>query len=91
MARPRVFTKMVTSEAKYQPAVRITFKGKDQSDYFSLNKIAKEDFETNQTALARLIICEWLKKYRENKKAGRPTGTQQMTMILRGQKPGKEG
>jgi hypothetical protein len=78
---------MLPKDAKYMPAIRITFTGKDQSDYFSLNKIATEDFETNQTALARLIITEWLRDYREKKKAGKSTGTQQMVMILRGEKP----
>lgn len=90
MARTRVFTQMVSKDAKYKPAVRIVFTGKDQADYFSLNKIAKEDFETNQTNLARLIICEWLREYREKKKAGKPTGTQQMIMILKGEKPKKK-
>lgn len=91
MARTRVFNKPVTKDAKYKPAVRIVFAGKYQSDYFSLNKIANEDFETNQTNLARIIICEFLKDYREKKKAGKPTGTQQMVMILRGEKAPKKG
>lgn len=82
MARTRVFTKMVPADAKYMPAIRIQFKGKYQAEYFSLRKIAEEDFQSNQTALGRLIICDWLKDYRERKAAGRPTGTQQMVMIL---------
>jgi len=90
MARPRVFTQMVPKDAKYKPAVRIEFFGKYQADYFSLNKIAKEDFDTNQTALARQIICDFLRIYREKKAAGRPTGTQQMAMILRGETPKKK-
>lgn len=90
MPRTRVFTRMVGADAKYQPAVRIEFKGKYQSDYFSLKKFAEEDFGTTQTALARLIICEKLKEMRERKKDGKPIATQQMVMILRGEKPPKK-
>lgn len=79
---------MVGKDAKYQPAVRIVFKGKDQSDYFSLKKTAEEDFETTQTALGRLIICDWLKMYRDLKKAGHAKKAQQMVMILKGEKKG---
>jgi len=85
MGKKRVFTKMVSADAKYQPAIRIQFKGKDQSDYFSLYKIAAEDFEIPGTSLGRLIICQWLKQYREKKKNGGP-GAQQMVLILRGSK-----
>jgi hypothetical protein len=73
---------MVGADAKYMPAVRIEFKGKRQSDYFSLKKFAEEDFNTTQTALARLIICDKLKEMREKKKEGKPIATQQMVMIL---------
>lgn len=83
MSRTRVFTKMVAADAKYQPAVRIVFKGKCQSDYFSLKKIAEEDFDTNQTDLGRKIICDWLNQYRESKKTGEIKKTQQMVLILR--------
>lgn len=86
MSRTRVFTKMVGSDAKYQPAVRIVFKGKDQSDYFSLKKIAEDDFDVTQTALGRLIICDWLRNYRDIKKAGHSAKAQQMVMILKGEK-----
>lgn len=97
MGRKRVFTKMVSKDAKYQPAIRITFKGKDQSDYFSLKKIAEEDFAPiTQTGLGRLIICDWLREYREHKREGRTAKAQQMVMILTGTKKtakpaGKEG
>lgn len=83
MGKKRVFTKMVAADAKYQPAIRIQFKGKDQSDYFSLYKVAKEDFEMPGTTLGRLIICQWLKAYREKKRNGGP-GAQQMVLLLRG-------
>ena len=90
MPRTRVFTRPVNKEAKYQPAIRVEFAGKYQVDYFSLRKIAEEDFETSQTALARLILSEWARVYRENKAAGKPLGVQQMVMILRGEKPPKK-
>lgn len=83
MSRTRVFTKMVAADAKYQPAVRIVFKGKYQSDYFSLKKIAEEDFDTNQTDLGRKILCDWLNQYREHKKNGDTKKSQQMVLILR--------
>lgn len=94
MSRTRVFTKMVAADAKYQPAVRIVFKGKYQSDYFSLKKIAEEDFDTNQTDLGRKILCDWLNQYREHKKNGDAKKSQQMVLILRnGRKklPSKKG
>lgn len=84
---------MVSKESKRQPAIRIDFKGKFQADYFSLNKIAVEDFMTNQTALARQILSDWVKQYREAKAGGKVGGYQQMVLILKGskngQKPGK--
>ena len=95
MARTRVFTKMVPGDSESMPAIRIEFKGKYQVDYFSLRKVAEEDFETNQTMLARLILHDWLLAWREGKIKG--PSVQQMNMILRKdrgailQKPKKKG
>jgi hypothetical protein len=90
MPRTRVFTKMVARDAERKPAIRVEFNGKYQVDYFSIRKIAEEDFGTSQTALSRLILSEWVKEYREKKAAGKPLGVQQMVMILRGEKPPKK-
>ena len=92
MPRPRTFKNMVPKESERQPAIRIEFRGKFQAEYFSLNKIAVEDFEMSQTALARCILVDWVKQYRESKKAGKVGGYQQMVLILKGAKqaPGKD-
>lgn len=89
MGRKRTFTKMVSGESERQPAVRITFKGKYQHDYFTLANAADEMSEicgepVTQTHLGRLIISDWLKLWREKRAKG--TGTQQMVMILAGAK-----
>jgi hypothetical protein len=73
MGKKRVFTKMVKKDAPRQPAVRIPFKGKFQVDYFTLIKAAEERGET-QTGLARLIISDWLKLWRDRK--GDPSARQ---------------
>ena len=83
MPRPRVFTQMVSKDAKYQPAIRIEFAGKYQSDYFSLRKIAENDFETTQTNLGRLIICDWLRLYRERLKEKGGLPADQMGLDLK--------
>lgn len=89
MSKKRVFTKMVSKDAKYQPAIRVEFRGRFQSDYFSLKKTAETDFDgLTQTGLARLIICDWLKKYRDSKENGVGPKTQQMVMILTGTRDG---
>lgn len=90
MGKKRVFTKMVPADAKYQPAVRIQFKGKHQSDYFSLKKIAEEEFSTNQTNLGRLIICEWLNNFRTARKNGADGKVKQMVLNLSGGKTAKK-
>ncbi|HEX6827178.1 MAG TPA: hypothetical protein VF077_12745 [Nitrospiraceae bacterium] len=90
MPRTRVFTRMVPNDADRKPAIRVEFNGKYQVEYFSIRKIAEEDFGTSQTALSRLILCEWARQYREKKAAGKPLGVQQMVMILRGEKPPKK-
>lgn len=83
MSKTRVFTKMVSGDSPRMPAIRIAFKGKYQVDYFSLNKIAAEDFETAGTTLGRQVIHEWILNYRRKKEEGKPTGAEQMSMILR--------
>lgn len=90
MPRTRVFTRMVPNDAERKPAIRVEFNGKYQVEYFSLRKIAEEDFGTSQTALSRLILSEWARAYREKKAAGKPLGVQQMVMILKGEKAHKK-
>lgn len=88
MTRTRVFTKMLPGDSPKMPAIRIEFRGKYQVDYFSVNKIAKEDFENSTgTSLARLILHEWLMDYQRRKREGRGlAGNQQMVMILSGER-----
>lgn len=50
--------------------------------YFSLNKIAVEDFETNQTDFCRRVLIDWLLRYRTEKKAGNMKGCRQMLLNL---------
>lgn len=85
MGKKRVFTKMLPSDSEKMPAIRVEFRGKYQVDYHSLNKIANEDFETSGTALSRLVLHEWIRDYQRKKREGKPTGTQQMVMILKGE------
>lgn len=79
MTRARVFK---TPDSKKTPAIRIEFKGKNLMNYFSLNKVAVEDFETNQTDLCRRILVDWLSLYRNEKKAGNDTACRKMLLRL---------
>ena len=65
MTRKRMFHRPVSKGAKKLPAIRITFRGVNQLDYFALRKIAeKEDgFNTTQTNLARMIISDWVRDW----------------------------
>lgn len=64
------------------PAVRIEFRGAVLNEYFSLRKVAREDFGVTQTELGRKIICEWLKRYREAVKGKEEKIVRQMTLAL---------
>jgi len=79
VSRAIKFTKAVAGE---KPAVRIEFAGRVLNDYFSLRKIARDDFNIPQTTLARKIICEWLKRYREAVKNGEERAVRQMTLAI---------
>jgi hypothetical protein len=79
MSRKIVFT---APEAGQKPAVRIVFKGKDLNDYYSLRKIAREDFGVSQTDLGRQIICDFLERYRQAKKAGQDAIVKKMQTAL---------
>lgn len=79
MSRKIRFVKPVAGEI---PAVRIQFKGAALNDYFSLRKVAREDFGVTQTELGRKIICEWLKRYREAMKGKEERVIRQMTLAL---------
>jgi hypothetical protein len=68
MTRKIVNTKPV---AGAKPAVRVEFAGKYQTDYFSLRKIAINDFRMSQTGLARMILCEWIRNYRGETEPGK--------------------
>lgn len=87
MSGKRVFVRPVSKEAKYKPAVRVEFGGKWQADYFSIRKIAEEDFDVKQATLCRLILADWAKMYRINKEAGNHKKNQQMVMILKQSRP----
>lgn len=52
------------------------------NDYYSLRKIAREDFAVAQTTLGRQIICDWLKMYREAKKNGHDAVVKKMQTAL---------
>ncbi len=84
MSGKRVFTKMVGKGEK-QPAVRVGFTGKHQIDYFALRKVAEEDFKVKQTTLCRMILCDWMKSYREKRVKG-VMPARRMSMILGGGK-----
>lgn len=86
MSGKRVFTKPVGPDAKYKPAIRVEFAGKNQTDYFSLKRIAEEKFGVKQAALCRLILCEWAKDYRGKEAADQTKAAQQMVLILPGTK-----
>jgi len=79
MARKIVFIK---PEAGIKPAIRMEFKGPTLNDYFSLRKIAQEDFGVKQTVLARKIICEWLKHYRGAVRDGDMKTVRQLALAL---------
>jgi len=79
MSRRIVFLK---PEDGQKPAIRIEFKGKTLNDYYSLRKIAKEDFEVSQTDLGRQIICDWLKRYRVTKRGGQAALLKKMQTAL---------
>ena len=83
MPRPRVFKGLVSKDAKQQPAIRIVFKGNAQLVYHAINRIAREEFETNQTDLARKILTDWVKAHQSKPKEKRP---KQMNLILEGKK-----
>jgi hypothetical protein len=86
MTRKRVFTKIVSKDAKYKPALRITFGGSGQMDLLALVKWADEDFDTNATNLGRMILRDWVKQYRVLKQSGETRKAQQMVLILKGGK-----
>lgn len=93
MANKRVFTKMVKSDAKYQPAVRITFTGRYQVDYFTLANAA-EAHGTNQTNMGRQIISDWLRVWRAKQvwnKGEKGTKNQQIILNLKDEKKKKKG
>lgn len=79
MSRKIKFTK---PESGQKPAVRIEFKGATLSDYYSLRRIAIEDFDVTQTELGRKIISDWLKRYRGAVKGGEERTVRQMSMAL---------
>ncbi len=83
MPRPRVFKGLVSKDSKNQPAIRIVFKGNAQLIYHALNKIAREEFETNQTDLARKVLTDWVKAHQSKPKEKKP---KQMNLILEGRK-----
>lgn len=83
MARKRVFTKMVSNDSESFPAIRVTFKGKFQSDYFSLAKIGSENFDgMNQTALSRLVLHEFVKNFQMLKRTGQDDRISQLQLNL---------
>ena len=75
--------------AGLKPAVRVSFGGKTLNDYFSLRKIAVEDYGMTQTTLARIIITDFLKAYRE-KKLSKPGIKGFQLSLLSNPKPKKE-
>lgn len=73
---------MVSKDADYQPAIRVEFAGKDQVYFLALHKIAKEVFDMRGATLARMVLCDFVKNYRDNN--GKiPKGVQQMVAILK--------
>jgi hypothetical protein len=86
MTRRRVFTKMV-GKGENQPAIRVEFRGALQIEFLALHRIAEEDYQVKGTALARQILVDWVKQYREKVGSGKvKPGSQQMVMILPGTK-----
>ena len=79
MTRKIRYTKPVAGE---KPAVRIEFAGAALNDYFSLRRIATEDFGISQTTLGRKIIREWLGRYRAAVNAGQTSLVRQLTLAL---------
>ncbi len=86
MSGKRVFTKMVAKGEK-MPAVRVGFSGKHQIDYLALRKVAEEDFNVKQTTLCRMILCDWMKIYREKKAKGVMPARQMSMLSGGGKKP----
>jgi hypothetical protein len=72
----------VKPAAGEKPAVRIEFKGAVLNDYFSLRKVARDDFGVTQTELGRKIICDWLKRYRAAVSGDEARVIRQMTLAL---------
>ncbi len=68
MTRAIVHTKPVSGA---KPAIRVEFQKKALNDYFSLRRIAVEDFGMSQTSLARMILCDWIRKYRTETEQGK--------------------
>lgn len=79
MTRKIVNTKPV---AGGKPAVRVEFAGKYQTDYFSLRKIAINDFRMSQTGLARMVLCEWIRNYRGETEPGKARILQSLQMQM---------
>jgi len=62
MSRKRVNVRPV---AGGKPDVTVVFGGKNQSFYYDLLRIARDDFQIPQVTLARMVIIEWVKNYKQ--------------------------
>lgn len=75
MAKPRIF-KGIRSKGNGSPAIRVAFTGKDQLAFYDLLKIAENDFDLTQTALARLVLMDWVKNFEMKRKESREKAVQ---------------
>lgn len=79
MTRKRTFTK---PESGQDPAISVTYKGAHLMAYYSIYKIAREDFGITGTALLRNISLDFLKRYQGAKRDGQTRVVEQMVMTL---------
>lgn len=74
MGKKRVFTK-IQPKGEKMPAIRIQFTGAEQYGYLALLRKAREE-GTNQTALCRRILLDWVKMDGARRAAKRPDAKQ---------------
>lgn len=77
MAAPIKITRPVAPGGKY-PKLKVEFRGADQAPFFSFRRIALANFNSDATSLARRLILDFEKEYKEFPNSNRVRRLQQM-------------
>lgn len=83
MGRKVLINVPVAPGAKYAPTVRVEFRGADQIPFFGFRKIARERYEIDATKLARLLILDFVREYKEYAQNPRAVRIEQLAMALK--------